>query len=360
MNRRNQILSGLLLLQVVIIAIVFWPGRGATASAEPLFAGITLDDIQAFTIHQGESSLHVARGGDGWVLPEADEFPVTALTATDMISKVLEIDTRRLVADDTSSHARLQVTEEDAVRTVDLETSDGNTLTLIVGSSPSFRSTNVRRSDSNNVYIANGLQATDLRTDYSSWVDTSYLAIPQSDVTGLTLTNGQGTLTFTEVSTDTWTLVDLAEDETFNQNNLTSLLTRIGSLNMVQPLGKEAAPEYGMDSPGATMIIDWQTAAGEAERTTLTVGAEPLEDGNYVIKSSDSAYYVKVASFTVENILERGRADYLQLPEEDESTSLESTEPITPTEFITGFGEISGATSPTITGDITTTEAITP
>jgi len=360
MNRRNQILSGLLLLQVVLIAIVFWPGPGANASVEPLFAGVVLDDVQAITIQQGEDRLHVARGGDGWVLPEADDFAVTSLTATDTISKVLEIDTRRLVADDTSSHARLQVTAEDAVRTVDLETSDGEILTLLVGSSPSFRSTNVRRSDSDNVYIANGLQATDLKTDYGSWIDTSYLAIPQSDITGLTVANGQGTLTFTEVSTDTWTLADLAEDETFNQNNLTSLLTRISGLNMVQPLGKEAAPEYGMANPGATMTIDWQTAAGEAERTTLTIGAEPLADGNYVIKSSDSDYYVKVAQFTVENILERDRTDYLEVPEEDESASLSSTEPITPTDFITGFSQVTGTIGVTATGNITATEAITP
>lgn len=360
MNRRNQILSGVALLQVVLIAIIFWPGRGANASAEPLFAGVTIDDIQSITVHQGDNHVKVARGGDGWVLPEADDFPVKALSASDTISKVLEIDTRRLVAGNSSSHTRLQVTEDEAVRKVDLETVDGETLSLIVGSSPSFRATNVRRGDSNDVYITSSLQATDLKTDYGSWVDTSYLAIPQEQVTGLTVANAQDTLSFTKVSTDTWTLADLTEDETFNQNNLSSLLTRISGINMTKPLGKEAAPEYGMDAPAATVTIAWQNAAGEAKTTTLTVGSSPAEEGNYVIKSSDSAYYVEVAEFVVENLINRSRTDYLEVPEASEDASIEGTEAITATEFMTDFNTISGTNAITDTVGVTATESVTP
>ncbi|MCB0062928.1 MAG: DUF4340 domain-containing protein, partial [Caldilineaceae bacterium] len=345
--------------QLVLIAVVFWPGRGANATAAALFPDVTVDDVQAMTIQEGEKQIQVARSGDGWVLPDAGDFPVKAVTVSDTISKVLQIDTRRLVADDTSSHARLQVTEEDAQREVTLETTAGETLTLLVGSSPSFRSTNVRRNDSDAVYTTGSLQATDLRTDYANWIDTSYLAIPQTDIQALTVENAQGTLSFTEVSTDTWTLDDLAEGETFNQNNLTSLLTRFSGLNMVQPLGKEAQPAYGMENPAATVTIVHQPTGGTAETTTLTIGTEPLENGNYVVKSSDSAYYVEVASFSVENILNRGRADYLQQPEED-AAGIDGTESITATEFISGFGAVT-ATTPISGGTpVTATEAVTP
>ncbi len=366
MNRRNQILSGLVVLQLVIIAVLFWPGQGANASVERLFPGVTLDDIQAITIQQGDATVRVARGGDGWVLPDADDFPVTALSATDTISKVLQINTSRLVASNSGSHERLQVTDENAVRKVNLETKEGKTLTLLVGSSPSFRATNVRLSDSDNVYLTNSVQATDLKTDYGSWVDTSYLAIPQSDVKKLSVTNSQGTLNFTQVSTDTWTLDDLAAGETFNQNNLSSLLTRVSGFTMVKPLGKEAKPDYGMENPGAMMTIESQPAGGEATTTTLTVGAQPLEDGNYAVKSSAADYYVEAASFSVENLINRGRADYLQAPEATDSPPLDGSIGITSTEFITGFEEITGTTALTGSGVLTSsaaisaTEAVTP
>lgn len=359
MNRRNQILAGLLALQIVLIAVVFWPGQGANATATALFPDTSVDDVQTLTIRQGDTSIELARGDDGWVLPAADDYPANAVTASDTISKVLQIDTRRLVADDTSSHARLEVTEADAQRVVTLETMDGETLTLLVGSSPSFRATNVRREDSNSVYTTSALQASDLRTDYANWIDTSYMAIPQADVQAVTVENSQGTLSFTEVSTDTWTLDDLADGETFNQNNFDSLLTRFSGINMVRPLGQDALPEYGMDAPAATVTIVHQPAGGETATTTLTIGGNPLADGNYAVKSSSADYYVAVAAFAVENLINRGRADYLQQPEETEA-AIDATEGISATEFISGFSEITATLPVTDSDPVSATEVVTP
>ena len=168
--------------------------RTSTATAAPLYAGTTIDDIQSITVSENEQSIKVVRSGDGWVLPEAEDFPVTAVQASDVISKVLTVDTRRLVASNPTSHSRLEVTADKFVRRVDLETKTGETLTLYVGSAPSARSTNVRRGDSDNVYLSNSLSATDLRTDYASWVDTTYLAIPETDVQALTIENAQAKL----------------------------------------------------------------------------------------------------------------------------------------------------------------------
>ena len=365
MNRSNQILAGILVLQLALVAFMFWPGRNATAAAAALYAGTTLDNIQSITISDQTNSIKVTRGGDGWVLPNAEDFPATAVQATDTISKVLTIDTSRLVASNVTSHSRLQVTDDKFVRRVDLETKDGQTLTLYVGSAPSVRSTNVRRGDSDNVYLTNSVTADDLRTDYGSWVNTTYLAIPETDIQALTVENVQGKLQFTRPTTDTWTLSDLAAGELFNQNNLTSLVTRLSGFNMVKPLGKTAKPEYGMDSPSATITIVAQPVGGEAKTTTLAIGQPITGTQNYVAKSSDSEYYVEVASFSVENFVNRGRADYLTQPE--------VTTPITATNFITNLEGIT-ATTPltaitpvtattgtvTTTTPVTTTEVITP
>lgn len=353
------------MLQLAIVAFMFWPGRNATASAAALYAGITLDNIQSITVSDQDKRIQVTRGGDGWVLPEAEDFPATAVQVTDTISKVLTIDTSRLVASNATSHSRLQVTDNKFVRRVDLETKDGQTVTLYVGSSPSVRSTNVRRGDSDNVYLTNSVTADDLRTDYGSWVNTTYLAIPETDIQALTVENAQGKLQFTRPTTDTWTLSDLAAGEVFNQNNLTSLVTRLSGFNMVKPLGKTAKPDYGMDSPSATVTIVAQPAGGEAKTTTLTIGQPITGTQNYVAKSSDSDYYVEVASFSVENFINRGRTEYLTQPE--------VTTPLTATNFITDLAGITETTpitaltpvtatpgTVTSTTPVTTTEVITP
>jgi len=364
MNRQNQILSGILVLQLALVVFLFWPDRNANASVEPLYAGTTIEDIQAMTVSDQEKSIKISRGDSDntWVLPEAGDFPVTTVQASDAISKVLTIDTRRLVASTATSHSRLEVTEDEFVRRVDLETKDGQSFTLYVGSAPSFRSTNVRRGDSDNVYLTSGLTADDLRTDYGSWINTTYLAIPEADIQAVTIDNAQGTVQFTRPTTTTWTLADLADGEVFNQNNLTSLLTRLSGFNMVRPLGKAEQPEYGMATPSATVTIQSQPVGGEAKTITLVIGQQNPETNNYVIKSSDSEYYVEVASFSVENFINRGRDAYLTPPPTPEATT-----PITATNFITGF-EVVTVTTPvtttsvavTVTTPVTATEVVTP
>jgi hypothetical protein len=44
------------------------------------------------------------------------------------------------------------------------------------------------------------------------------------------------------------------------------------------------------------------------------VGAQSEEDNSYVVSSSESPYYVRVADYTVENFVERVRDDFLELP----------------------------------------------
>ncbi len=353
MNRQNQILVGILIIQLAIVAFVFWPGRNVTAAAAALYTDITQDNIQAMTISDQERSVKISRGTDGWVLPEADDFPVTAVQVSDVISQVLTIDTRRLVASNTTSHARLGVTEEDFSRRVDLETKDGQTITLYVGSAPSARSTNVRRGDSDNVYLTSNVTANDLRIDVGSWINTAYLAVPETDIQAITIENAQGTLQFTRPTTDTWTLADLATGEVFNENNLISLLTRLSGFNMIKPLGKTDKPEYGMATPAATLTMQTQPAGGAAKTITLVIGLQNPETQNHVIKSSDAEYYVEVAGFGVENFISRSRTDYLVVPE------AAATTPITGTNFITGFAGITTTTPLTATDALTGAEGVT-
>jgi len=140
------------------------------------------------------------------------------------------------------------------------------------------------------------------------------------------------------------------------------LLTRLSGFNMVRPLGKAEQPEYGMATPSATVTIQSQPVGGEAKTITLVIGQQNPETNNYVIKSSDSEYYVEVASFSVENFINRGRDAYLTPPPTPEATT-----PITATNFITGF-EVVTVTTPvtttsvavTVTTPVTATEVVTP
>jgi hypothetical protein len=371
MDRRNVILSAILVVQLALVAFLFWPNRGGSVAVGALVPGVEEAGVTGVKIQAPDGTIELVKEGDGWVLANYGGYPVDTLKVSDLVTKLLSIDTSRLVADTASSHPRLQVAENDYVRKIDL-TGGGQTQTVYVGSSPSLRATNVRAAGSDAVYLSGDLRGSDIRTDVSGWVDLIYFQTPGADAQAVTIENANGTLEFTRVNTDTWTLDGLADDEVFNQNNFTTILTRLGGLNMVAPVGKEEQPEFGMDNPSATVTVVSRPAGGAEQTLTLVIGAKDEGGTNYYAKASESDFYVKIASFSCDQFVTDTRDRYLQPPPTPEATSditgtgeitaampITSLAPFLPTDELTGGEEISEIERITATESITTTDSIT-
>ncbi|HMN29699.1 MAG TPA: DUF4340 domain-containing protein, partial [Caldilineaceae bacterium] len=328
-------------------------------------------NVTGLKIQSKTDTISLAKTGDSWVLANHGDYPVDTVKVTDLISKVLSIATARLVARTASSHNRLQVADDEYVTKVDLATSQGVTKTLILGTSPSARATNVRLAGDDLVYLANDLQVSSIRTDVGGWVDLVYFQVPTADAQAVTIENSHGKLDFTRVNTDTWTLSDLGNGEIFNNNNFTTVLSRLGGLNMVAPVGKEVKPEYGLEPPAATVTVVTKPAEGEAKTTTFTIGAKDEGGTNYYAKSSDSDYVVKIAPFTGDQFINDTRDRYLQPPPTPEASStltgtqgLTSVVPITSFSALTSTGAFSSVAPVTATVEapasaLTTTESVT-
>ena len=69
-----------------------------------------------------------------------------------------------------------------------------------------------------------------------------------------------------------------------------------------------------MDAPSAVLVLQARSPEGTATTYTLHVGAKSEEDNSYVVKSSESPYYVRVAEFTVQDWVEKDRQGFLELP----------------------------------------------
>jgi hypothetical protein len=68
-----------------------------------------------------------------------------------------------------------------------------------------------------------------------------------------------------------------------------------------------------MDAPSAVLVLRAQSPEGTATTYTLQVGSKST-DNSYVLKSSDSPYYVRVAEFTAQDWVEKDREGFLELP----------------------------------------------
>ena len=294
-----RILAGLLIVQVGLSVFTFWP-RTAAGQAAPLFADLDTAAVTRVDIRAGTGDeVTMARSGDGWVMPDADDFPVTADKVTALLDKIAALSTDRLVTNTAASQARLQVADDDYATRIALTDADGKETVLYLGSSPGYNSVHVRAGGEDATYLTSALSTWDAATTAASWIETAYVDVSSADLTALTLHNSHGDLVLTLGDDGLWSLAGLGAEESLDQARVQSLIGRATTYNITQPLGRSAKPEYGLDAPVAEVVLT--TADGE---TTIQIGAEDTADSSYVVKASSSDYYVKSAAYSIQDLVD--------------------------------------------------------
>jgi hypothetical protein len=311
MKRHNQILSAVLALQIVLVAAVFWP-RSAASGGEgrPLLGDLEAADVIALTIEDADGNRITMSKKEGtWGLPDAGDYPCEESKVTGLLDKLVALTADRLVTRTAASHARLQVARDDFLRRIDVETAAGQTITLFLGSSPSYGATHIRLLEQDETYLTDQLPTWEANTSASSWVNTSYLSVARDDMTSVRLQNAHGEWAFEKDADGNWTLLGLGVDEEQNTTAVDTIINRVSSVSLLRPLGVDDNPAYGLDQPQAlvTMVAADKTIA-------LQVGAKFLEDNSYVVKSSESPYYVRVSEYAVKDLVEKTRDGFIQPP----------------------------------------------
>ncbi len=307
MNKLNQILIALVVVQIALAAFVFWPRPAAQAEGGPLVSGFNTAEVIGLTISDGDGHrVALARSGDGWVLPEADDFPVKADSVTPFLDKIGVLQSNRLVAQTENSHRRLQVAADEFNRLVEISLADGASHKLFIGSSAGAGATHVRVDDQPQVYLTADLTGWDANAQASAWIDTLYFTLPQTATVALTLENTNGRFEF-EKRGDSWTMADLADGETLKTDEVTRLVNLASAVRLVEPIGRTEQPDFGLAEPQA--VVTLKTADGDY---TLQVGAKNPDTNNYVLKASNSPYYVWVAEMTADDFVVKSQADFVE------------------------------------------------
>lgn len=308
MKRHQQILAGVLVLQILLVVVVFWPKPASTGVGKPLFTGVALDDIVSLTIADDQGHrIAMEKQGEAWVVPGAGDYPVQSAAVTATLSKTLQLETGTVVARTPASHKQLKVAENNFVRRVIFETSDERAYILYLGSSPSYGATHVRLEGQDETYLTRSISSYDLNATANSWVKTEYVSISPQEVTAMTVENANGALNFVKDG-DAWTLEDLGDDEEADAGQINTLVNRATTVRLTQPLGKTKEPAYGMDQPNATV-----TLVTTDTMHTLTIGAHDAGDGTYVVKASDSPYYVEVTDVNMERFVDATHEGFIKV-----------------------------------------------
>jgi hypothetical protein len=317
-KRRNlpgalQILAIILVAQLVLVAILYWPRPAPAGAGEALLLGVKSDEVTSLTVTDNQGNrVKLAKTGAQWVLPEAGDYPADATKITPVLDQLVEMKANRLVAETPASQARLQVADDAFARRIDIETPAGMK-TVYVGTSGGAGSSHVRLGGQNQVYLVSGVSDWQIGADPLSWTNSAYFTVPQSDVVAMTLTNPNGQFAFAKGAGGQWTLQGLGAGETAAQENIQRLLSAASSVTLVRPLGKTEDPAFGLGQPSAVVTLVARTD-NQDKAYTLTVGSQDPNDQTYVVKSSESPYFVRAAGAVVGDLVSDTRESFLSLP----------------------------------------------
>ena len=314
LNRLQQILIGLLIVQIALGTALLWP-RQAAAESVPLLGDVTLDSITGLVIADSTgTSLAFHKTAEGWVMPDNANYPAKESEITKTLEELLDTTTARLVTKTATSHKPLKVAEDAFERKLTIKTADGSTYEVLVGTLASTAANHVRLLPGDEVYLSSELAYYRIYTTLSSWADTAYVSAASTDVTSLSLENANGIFKFERIDEATWKMDGVPSDREFNQNNLTSLVSRFTSLRLEEPVAllKDARPEYGLDDPQC--VVSAMTSGDNPRTITITIGAMTDDEKFYYASSNESEYIVKVTKLNAETFLNKTLEDFLVQP----------------------------------------------
>jgi len=309
-KNHHKILATVLVAQIALSVVVFWPRPTTAGQQEPLFPDLAKEDVTSLTIEDDQGNRIALQKVTGeWVMPDAGEYPAHSEEVEALLEKLTALTTGQLVTRSDTSHKRLRVAANDFARRIEFESS-GGTETLYIGSSPQYGSVHFRLEGESEAYLTSQLTTWDVNASTSTWIDTSYHSVQQDDVARFTLENANGTFVF-ERDDDGWAMVEpeMAEGEVLNETQVEAVLRRAAAVTIKSPLGLEEKGAYGLDDPTAEVIME--TGDGTV---TLTLGSKDEDDGSYVVKSSESAYYVHVSINSVTALVQNDRDAFVDEP----------------------------------------------
>jgi hypothetical protein len=329
MNKQNLMLAALLGAQILLIMGMRLGGDDHVISKSVAFLeGYDPDKVTKIQIHGAPKekdgpppeSITLEKSGSTWGIATADSFPADQTKVKEFLEKLKKMNYRNKVVTSAKYHEKLEVAEDKYQRKVTI-TQDGKDRTFYVGTSPSFKSLHVRLDGSDDVLLANEVSTSDFSERAWGWVDRAYVKHDAKDVWAVKIQNEKGTIELEKNPQDsTWIAPGVTG--ALKKSTVDDLVRKAGQINLEEPVGKEAKPEYELGKLATvTLVTGTSTIAGvpppKTETTTIQIGKKLEKENRYYVKSSSSDYVVEVASWAIDPLVQKTKADLREEEKKD-------------------------------------------
>lgn len=178
MNRVGLSLLGLLVLQLVLVGRLYWPGNEAGANnVSALLADIGPFLVDELRIENAQGDLAVLRKQDGrWLLPQLGGLPADSALAEQVLEQLTELDPGWAVAHTLAARQRFQVANYHFRRKLTLLAQNQQISSVYLGTSPGFRKVHARNDDQDAIYSIS-LNLFDVPAQDDQWLDRGLLQV---------------------------------------------------------------------------------------------------------------------------------------------------------------------------------------
>jgi uncharacterized protein DUF4340 len=291
MSRWNKILLGALAAQVLLAVLFLTRGeQTGIGTLAPLVTGLDAAKVNRIRISAGakedpsaktdkapassasaasgdadKPAIELVKRGAGWVLASHHDYPADPTKVTELLDKLIALQSRGPMARAAARQKQLGVADADFQRRLVIGRDGGNDLTLYVGSAAGGRRTAVRLAGQNDIHAVAGLTAWGVATDPTAWVDPVYFRVANPELVSVEVAGASGRISL-ERSGGLWiashdgTPITPGPGETLDQSLIERLAAAVSTIHLAAP----ADPQRDLSKPTATITLHMKPAAAPA------------------------------------------------------------------------------------------------
>ena len=179
MNRFIKLLSLVLVAQLLLVAVVFWPQQDPGAiDANTALLDLETQAIDRIIVSDSESSVLLSRQDERWVMPELHGLPAQAARVDRLLSELPALPRGWHIAASEEAAQRFEVSEDRFQSRVEYFSGDSSVGAIYIGTSPGFRKVHSRLADGDEIYAVE-YNNFELPARPEEWLDKSLLRISQ-------------------------------------------------------------------------------------------------------------------------------------------------------------------------------------
>ena len=291
-------ISLLIVLLVLQLGLIFFTNSnqqelGAFVADKPLL-DFQPAEIDTITITGPKKlSLILKKVDSGWTIPETFDAPADKAAVKRLLDKLAELKQGLPVATTKEAADRFKVGKDTFERNIVLNAGTVKKAELLVGTSPMFRQVYVRLPENDAVFSVK-FSVNDAGVRPEDWLDKTMLTFDVDDLSeinigSLHLVRKEGKLVPN----------DPAPGETVDEEAIDRLVGGLAAMRIETVLGNSDKPEYGLETP--KLVCSFTLTSGLKQ--TWRFG-RPENKQYYVLKSSDSELFFKVADYQLKPLLD--------------------------------------------------------